>query len=59
MEVEGVCLKQVRETIYLGVQLSDNGEMESELEWRIDIAATAAGALREPVFGNKELSKEV
>ena len=32
--------------------------MESELERRIGMAATAAGALRGPVFGNKELSKE-
>ena len=38
--------------------LSDNGEMKSELEQRIGMAATAAGALRDPVFGNKELSKE-
>ena len=30
VEVEGVCLEQVRETIYLAVRLSDNGEMESE-----------------------------
>ena len=44
--------------LYLEVWLSDNGEMESELEWRIGMAATAAGALREPVFENKELSKE-
>ena len=32
--------------------------MESELERRIGMAATAVGALREPVFANKELSKE-
>ena len=32
--------------------------MESELERRIGMAATTVGALREPVFGNKELSKE-
>ena len=52
------CTSKARETIYLGVRLSDNGEMESELEHKIGLAATAAGALREPVFGNKELSKE-
>ena len=44
--------------MYLGVRLSDNGEVESDLEWRIGMAATAAGALRGSVFGNKELSKE-
>ena len=32
--------------------------MESELEQRIGTAATAIGALRDPVCGNKELSKE-
>ena len=32
------------------VRLSDNGEMESELEQRIGMAATAAGALSGPVF---------
>ena len=58
MEVKGVDLKQVRKTIYLGVVLSDNGEMENELERRIGMAATIAGALGGPVFGNKELSKE-
>ena len=58
MEVDGVRLKQARETVYLGVRLSENGGMESELERRIGMAATAVGALREPNFGNKELSKE-
>lgn len=31
MEVDGVRPKQVREAMYLGVSLSDNGEIESEL----------------------------
>ena len=57
VEVDGVRLKQARETVYLGVRLSENGGMESELERRIGMAATAVGALREPIFGNK-LSKE-
>ena len=47
VEVEGVRLEQVRETIYFGVRLSDNGEMESELQQKIGMAATAAGALHE------------
>ena len=50
--VDSVRLKQARETVYRGVRLSENGGMESELVWGIGIAATAAGALREPVFGN-------
>ena len=56
-EVEGVRLKQAGETVYLRVRLNENGGMESELEWKIGMAATAVGALREPVFGNKELSR--
>ena len=39
MEVNGVQLKQVRETVYLGVRLSENGGMESELELRIGMAS--------------------
>ena len=58
VEVEGVTIEQARETVYLGVRLSENGGMESELEWRIGMAATRVGALREPIFGNKQLSKE-
>ena len=53
MEVEGVRLKQTRKTVYLGIRLSENGGMESELEWRIGMAATAIGALREPDLGTK------
>ena len=52
VEVNGVWLKQARETVYLGVKLSENGGMESELEWGIGVAATAVEALREPVFGS-------
>ena len=58
MVVEGVTIEQARETVCLGVRLSEKGRMESELERRIGMAATTVGALREPVFGNKELSKE-
>ena len=58
VEVEGITIEQARETVYLGVRLGENGGMESELERRIGMAATTVGALREPVFGNKELSKE-
>ena len=56
--VEGVTIEQARETVCLGVRLSEKGRMESELERRIGMAATTVGALREPVFGNKELSTE-
>ena len=45
--------------MYLGVRLSENGIMESELERRIGRATTVMGALRRTVFGNRELSSEV
>ena len=44
----------MRETVYLGVRLSEKNGMEQ----RIGMAATAVGAPTEPVFENKELSKE-
>ena len=58
VEMEGVMIKKTMETVYLGVRLSENGGMESEQERRIGVAATTVGELREPVFGNNELSKE-
>ena len=56
--MEGVSIEQAMETVYLGVSLSENGGMKSELEWRIGMAATTVWALREPVFMDKELSEE-
>ena len=40
VEVGDVQLEQAKETVYLGVRLSGNGRMESELERRIGRAAT-------------------
>ena len=44
--------------VYLGVRLSENGGVESELERRIGRAVTVVGSLRKMIFGNKELSSE-
>ena len=33
MEIDGVRLKQARETVYLGVRLSEDGGMERGLAW--------------------------
>ena len=44
--------------MYLGVRLSENGRMESELERRIGKAATVVGSLKKTAFRNKELSSE-
>ena len=58
VEVEGVKIEQTRETVYLGVRLSENGRMESELERGIGMAPTTVGALRENQFlGIKSLVK--
>ena len=54
VEVGVVQLEQARETLYLGVRLSENGRMER----KIGRAATVVGSLRKTVFGNKELSGE-
>ena len=56
VEVGHVQLEQARETVYLGVRLSENERMESELERRIGRAATVVGSLRKTVFGSKEFS---
>ena len=45
--------------LYVGMMLSENGGMESELERRIGKAATSVGALCNIVFGNWELGREV
>ena len=57
VEVGDVQLEQAKETVYLGVRLSENGRIENELERRIG-RATEEGALRRTVFGNRELSSE-
>ena len=54
VEVGDVQLEQARETVYLGVRLSENGRMER----KIGRAATVVGSLRKTIFGNKELSSE-
>ena len=43
VEVGDVQLEQARETVYVGVRLSENGRMESELEGRIGRAAAVVG----------------
>ena len=57
MEVDGQKLENVREQTYLGVILSEDGRMECELEKRIGAALSAAGAVRNQVLENRELSK--
>ena len=46
IEVGGVQIEHAWETVYLGIKLSENGRIESELERRIGRAATVVGSLR-------------
>ena len=46
VEVGDIQLEQAKETVCLGVRLSKNGRMESELERRIGRRATVVGSLR-------------
>ena len=48
VEIKGQRLTNVREQVYLGVALSEDGKMECELE-RIGAAMRAAGAVRSQV----------
>ena len=41
-----------KDSVHIGVRLSGNGRMESELKRRIGRAATVVGALRRTVFEN-------
>lgn len=49
VEVGDVQLEQARDTVYLGVRLSENGRIESEMDRRIGRATTVVGSLRETV----------
>ena len=52
---EGV--KNVIETVYLGVKLSEDGKMESEVERSIGMTKQAVGAMKE-VYESREISRE-
>ena len=56
VEVEGHNVENVREAVYLGLKLSEDGRMEGELERRIGIAMSTVGAMNGKVFGNRGLS---
>ena len=56
VEVEGHIVENMREAVCLGVKFSEDERMEGELERRIGIAMTTAGAMKAKVFGNRGLS---
>ena len=55
--VEGHSLKSVNKVV-LGVKFSADGRMDGELDRRIGSATSAFEALKENVFGSKELSRK-
>ena len=57
VEVGDVQLEQARETAYLGVRLSKNGRMESELERKISRAAAVVGSLKKRSSGIRSEAK--
>ena len=51
-------VKSVNEAVYVGVKFSADGRMDGELDRRIGSAMSAFGALKENVFGSKDLSRK-
>ena len=58
INVEGQSVKSVNKVVYLGVKFSADGRMDGELDRRTGSAMSAFGALKENVFGSKELSRK-
>ena len=55
LEIDGEGVKNVIETVYLGVKLSEDGKMESEVERRIGMTIQAVGAMMK-VYESREIS---
>ena len=45
LEIEGERVQNVKETVYLGVKLSEDGKLESEVEMRITLSREAKVAV--------------
>ena len=56
IEVEQHSVKNVNETVHLGVKISADGRMEGELDRRIGSAMSTFGSVKKNVFGSRELS---
>ena len=56
VQVEGGSVDVVQDFTYLGINISRDREITSEVTRRIARAARAFGCLRVPVFKNKDLS---
>ena len=57
LEIEGERVQNVKETVYLGVKLSEDGKLESEVERRIGTTMQAVGAMKK-VYESREISRE-
>ena len=57
LEIEGERVQNVKETVYLGVKLSEDGKLESEVERRIGMTMQAVGAMKK-VYESREISRE-
>ena len=57
VEVNGQEVEQVEVMKYLGVMISSDGSMDSEVEQRIGMASKMIGAIGRTVLGRKELTK--
>ena len=57
MEVNGQQVEQLEVMKYLGVMISSDGSMDSEVEQRIGMASKMIGAIGRTVLGRKELTK--
>ena len=50
-------MQNVKETVYLGVKLSEDGKLESEVERRIGMTMQAVGAMKK-AYESREISRE-
>ena len=57
IQIDGEGVKSVKETVYLGVKLSEDGKLESEVERRIGMTMQAVGAMKK-VYESREISRE-
>ena len=57
IEIDGEKVKNVTETVYLGVKLSEDGKMGGELERRIGMTMQTVGAMKK-VYESREISRE-
>ena len=57
IEIDGERVKNVKETVYLGVKLSEDGKMGCEVERRIEMTMQTVGAIKK-VYDSREISRE-